>query len=503
MTRWEYAFVLASAAFCFQQFRTDGVLTPAGWLLFFIAAGFVALQGVTIGYRWHMAAGYFAIAGLAVLDFAGVDRTPGASFFFVGLAVSALLISGILATLFPVFSFPASTGGFPVGLLRANSAPRTDIFYPAAHNRQPRSRYLPVQSAKDADARHESRKEPTDSRRGALTTAAVLRGFLNSLGPRSAHLRLVRTHAKIDAPPAEQPSRFPVVFYCPSWCGKRHEATFLCQDLASHGFVVVCLDHPASTDLGGLSDQRPLTSRWIDFTTSQTAADSQRELERVLEAQIQNLRKLISYLAQINRIDSKTPFSGRLNLDGVGVVGFSFGGAVAAEVCRVDNRFCAGINLDGLLFGGAATDGVPKPFLFFSSSESVPDESAASIDSPEGRSARLVRNDYFNVMNSVEQYGGFHVVIHGTTHGSFCDSPLYFRRCRFWRAEPIKPQKAMSIVCAFTAGFFRHTLELGRHPAPGWFSSATNSYVDLREFPAPKAHVADTPIPTEGSALEV
>lgn len=42
-----------------------------------------------------------------------------------------------------------------------------------------------------------------------------------------------------------------------------------------------------------------------------------------------------------------SPFAGRLDLDRVGLLGMSFGGATAAEVCHLQPGCRAAINLDG------------------------------------------------------------------------------------------------------------------------------------------------------------
>ncbi|MFL6449394.1 MAG: hypothetical protein ACJ746_17185 [Bryobacteraceae bacterium] len=53
-----------------------------------------------------------------------------------------------------------------------------------------------------------------------------------------------------------------------------------------------------------------------------------------------------------------------MDLSRAAVVGHSFGGAAAAELCRTDQRFRAGVNLDGWMFSGVKKEGISTPFLF-------------------------------------------------------------------------------------------------------------------------------------------
>lgn len=56
-------------------------------------------------------------------------------------------------------------------------------------------------------------------------------------------------------------------------------------------------------------------------------------------------------------------FSELIDTDGFGVFGMSYGGAAAAEFCKVDNRCKAGVNLDGTQFGRLWNQAVSAPFL--------------------------------------------------------------------------------------------------------------------------------------------
>ena len=74
-------------------------------------------------------------------------------------------------------------------------------------------------------------------------------------------------------------------------------------------------------------------------------------------------RFVLSELARLGRAGF---FAGRLDLGHVGMFGHSLAGAAAASTMLVDPRIDAGADLDGVLFEGARTGGLSRPFMLMS-----------------------------------------------------------------------------------------------------------------------------------------
>jgi dienelactone hydrolase len=143
-------------------------------------------------------------------------------------------------------------------------------------------------------------------------------------------------------PLAAGSDKLPVVIYSHGLAGTRETSSQIAEELASHGYVVVALDH---TDCWGMEfpDGR--------YLRGSTGGD--------VTGRLQDLQFLVDELARLNASDAL--FAGRLNLDRVGVSGISLGGTVV-ETCRSDSRVkCAaiweGANLQ------LNTAGLQKPFL--------------------------------------------------------------------------------------------------------------------------------------------
>jgi predicted dienelactone hydrolase len=116
-------------------------------------------------------------------------------------------------------------------------------------------------------------------------------------------------------------------------------------DLASHGYVVVGIDHAgdsAAVDVGG---------GHLVTTTPRLA----RASERSIALRARDMRFVLGRLGALRG-------AGRLDLTRVGAFGHSNGGATAASAMLDDRRLRAGVDLDGAIFGRVVRHGLDRPF---------------------------------------------------------------------------------------------------------------------------------------------
>jgi pimeloyl-ACP methyl ester carboxylesterase len=117
----------------------------------------------------------------------------------------------------------------------------------------------------------------------------------------------------------------------------------------------------------------------------------------------------------------------------IGLLGYSFGGAIAAETARRDARVRAAVNLDGWMFGSAARAGVPRPYLVIGTGLPQLDASPTPWAAPAGRSLeqRFDLENERRIIAGLERHGGYFACIDGTRHAAFSDAgdlPLRFGR---------------------------------------------------------------------------
>lgn len=312
-------------------------------------------------------------------------------------------------------------------------------------------------------------------------TARVFEGFF-SLPP----LNWPITHAFLGAPVQQRGRGWPVVLYSPSLGGERFETTCLVEELASHGYVVVTIDHVHDCGVvelpGGRLETVAVPAPTVDADNPVTTKD--------IESRVADVSFVLDQLTVINRGGNPDhehrPLSdglrGALDLGRVGLLGHSDGGSAIAHALHTDDRFAVGVNLDGTLWTPQAVAGSDHPLLLFGRQELDPFEAdtwAQFQASTRGPSLRI------NLL--------------GATHDTFKDfAALVPQVARVIGKPPswvvqdigtINGLRAVAVIRAYVTAYFdvylghRHS-DLLERPSPRYpevvFTHATDSGSTLR-----------------------
>jgi predicted dienelactone hydrolase len=409
------------------------------------AAAAVLLTALHFGFegcRWQMVPGYLA-TGLLVMACAW----PGAlqlRFWATSGIVVCLVGAAVLGTILPVFSFPAPTGPFPIGSVIRHFIDPTREEHQSGRTREPRE--LMVQIWYPAEGTGE-------------------RQFYRATTPpnlKNAHLRLVRLHSCGGVPVAGTRPRYPVLVFSPAWTGNCNQYTVLAEELASHGFIVVGIDHPYGSDPTSFPDGRVIRTTlhgWLDYSSDESLRASRLVAETQLSIRTADVRFVLDELQRLDRNDPDGLLTGRVDTLVVGAFGHSFGGAVAAEVCAIDERFLAGINFDGIVFGESCANGVLKPFLYVSDDSPVPTATElAKATGPHKRYLAHIAEDVRSVRRSLSENGGYWLKIRGASHMNFSDSPLYTPIKQITGAGSVNARRAFVIINEYARSFFEKHL---------------------------------------------
>ena len=122
----------------------------------------------------------------------------------------------------------------------------------------------------------------------------------------------------------------------------------------------------------------------------------------------------VSQLQRLNAADPSGKFTGRLDMQRLGMFGHSFGGAQALQFCHDDPRCKAGIDIDGAPYGSVVQDGLKQPFMFILSDH--------SHDLPDSASGQIHAN--FQSIYDRLPNGRLFITIRGANHFSFSDQML-------------------------------------------------------------------------------
>jgi len=395
--------------------------------------------------------------------------------FPIGLilsVVAALLLGAVLSGHFAVLRLPVPTGPYEVGTVtRSVDIPVTDsggtdigpprridleLWYPAV----------------DVSATRRAAYRAADSHGAPLLTR-----FLRDL---------MQADSYLDASVAD--GSHSVLLYFPAWGGTRADNTVLAQNLASHGFVVV-----------GMDDLYP--SRPMDFSSEQAFRASLRWGDDKARLEAGAAREVIDALALWNAADETGRFTSHLDLKRLGAFGFSYGGAVAGELARVDSRVHAAADMDGWLFSDAATKGVSQPFLILGGKDPARRQDDSTLPIEDHYAAVLDAIDGRQISAGFHRYGGFLLTIPGAQHYNFSDL-AFLPTVRHTSLGPIDGKRAASVIEEYLSEFFGHYLN--GLPAPllapsraGSEPSLASQRVDvaaqLEVWPPPKSQRAATP----------
>jgi predicted dienelactone hydrolase len=212
-----------------------------------------------------------------------------------------------------------------------------------------------------------------------------------------ATLAGLKTNSVKDAPLSYKQATYPVVLFNHGWGEHPGQSTILMEELASHGYVVFSLAHHYEAKFWIYPDGRfgffDMTSKRMQQIMAEQSQPGMMDLfnsmftTRGVEAQealfrqtvdfmptmllesprlwAEDIRFIIDELETLNT--SEGPFKGRLDLDRIGVMGMSMGGAAAGQACVEDARIKAGINADGGLLGDLPDTTTAQPFMFMGS----------------------------------------------------------------------------------------------------------------------------------------
>jgi dienelactone hydrolase len=372
------------------------------------------------------------------------------------VAIFAVITAAVLGSVLPVFSLPAPNGPFAIGTI-------TQTWFRPVNSRDiapdwAPSRKIIVQLWYPAAPTAKGQIAPyRDSDSGWFLTH---------------YLALVRTHARIGVPVSPAQTTYPVLLFSPAWGAGRTDYTAFYEALASHGFVVAAMEHVR--DLKG-----PLM---------ETNRERDREGGALVRRRAEDAAYVLDQLTKRNESDPDNLLTGRLNLSRVGILGHSFGGAAAAEACWLDQRFKAGINLDGDLFGEVADAGASQPFFFiFSDSQPLTEADLNAADPVVRFGNQMTDLDWKRKASWLIQRGGYRMIIRKTLHMNYSDRPLFSPIKPLTGAGEINHRRALQITDAYILAFFDRTL----NQQPGNIldgPSARFPEAIFKTFPAPVFH---------------
>ncbi len=221
----------------------------------------------------------------------------------------------------PHFLTAPLTGVYPVGVRSQYAGPLLiDIHYPGVQGEEARYKVHPVTTAKHGMSIREI--EDPEKRE---------------------QLENLWTRSQPDLQAAE--GKFPVAIFSHGMGGNHFDNQNVVEELASHGYCVITVSHPASNISSDLAQIGP--------------PDPPAGVKQLMPA-IHKQAEDVCFL--IDQIKAGT-LGPNIDPDRIGVIGHSLGGDTALEACRETKAIRAGIDLDSSVLKHVDRVAIEQPFL--------------------------------------------------------------------------------------------------------------------------------------------
>ncbi|MEK3877830.1 alpha/beta hydrolase family protein [Paenibacillus sp. FSL M7-0420] len=448
--------LLADLLFIRRGAKTTGLVLGIGSSVILVVQLFVE------GYRWQLLLVYMMTALLILivilrhLDKMGNIRNIKAGkllkYSSSSIIVILLVISTGLSVYLPVFHLPKLEGPENVG---------TQIFHFTDQNRDEiltedpgDKRELMVQvwyptgnsNNHKSEALFPKDKEMFKKYIQTYSSSLNLPDFVFNYWKYSK----TNSYENVEILPSTSP--YPVVLLSHGMGTSRVLHASQAENLASHGFIVFTIDHTYSTFATIFPD-----GRVTDYTTKMTTVEDRRRIGNIWTKDVEFV---INQVDKLNSGAIESQFKGKIDLNHLGVMGHSFGGATAFNTTYLDPRIKAGVNMDGSLIEVDNRDDLKKPFMFIRSGSFKDWLADFKKDTQPDNEITKQLSDELHIMQNVINQGGLAIYVVGTQHFNFTDLQFYSELIKLTGITgDINGKRGSDLVNQYVLDFFNKQLK--------------------------------------------
>jgi len=421
------------------------------------------------GYRWQMIPIYILTATVAAANLPTLFKADSAnqpprgwkaagSFLTLGL----LAVSVAFPALLPVPRITKPGGPLQVGTrtIVLTDASRRELY---SGRDEPRKFMIQVW--------YPAAPRPTDVRAPWMARADIvapaIASFLNLPSFFLDHLAYATSPAYQDAPLAPQDGGYPVILFSHGWDGFASQNTNQVIALASHGYVVVAMQHTYGAIATVFPDGQVAYNNPDALPDNMPDPGYTDKARTLVDQWVGDMKFALDFMTAQNA-DAASPFANALDLSRVGVFGHSTGAGATIQFCGTDPRCKTGLTEDAFMTPVSQSlldTGVTQPFFFMFSQ--------AWADNSGSKNNRLF-DGFYSHLPTPEPV----VTILGTRHHDFTDLPLLSPlAAQLDLKGPINGQRVIKILNDYLLAYFDQ--ELKGIPSPLPFAPS-DAYPDLR-----------------------
>ncbi|MCX6079286.1 MAG: hypothetical protein NTW32_07105 [Chloroflexi bacterium] len=411
-----------------------------------IAIVLISIHLATEGARWQMYPIYFFTAvlfiiGLPALFNSGLvasTRIHGWSLTLPILALILLSISTTIPVLLPVPNLSVPSGPYTVG---TRTIVITDQNRKEIYSGKDEARQFMIEVWYPAVPPAPGTK-PALWMPEAKIVAPAIADYIKLPHFFLDHLVLAKSSSYENIPANYSSSPYPVLIFSHGWNGFRQQSTFLMQELASHGYFVVAMEHPYGARLTVYPDGRIIPNNPAALPKGKPTDEYETAARILVNQWSEDISYTLDYLVALNQSDPQNQFTNLLDTDKVGIFGHSTGGGATIQFCGTDSRCKAGLTLDAFtrpISLNVLDHGTKQPF-FYMFSELWPFE----------RNTEL-----FNRYYSHGSPSNHVITILGADHYDFSDLPALSPLApQLGLKGPINGSRVQKIINTYVLAFF-------------------------------------------------
>lgn len=396
------------------------------------------------GYRWQMILIYVLASLLTLSALVKIRSTADWKPLASTLALILLAVSTALPIFLPVPAIPAPSGPYEVGttIHELTDSSRAELYSGKDEARRFQIQVWYPSEPASSDERAQWMNHAEVFSRSISTGILDLPPFFLD------HLALVKLPAYKGSKVASTDDGYPVILFSHGWNGFNAQNTGQALQLASHGYVVIGVQHTYGAvvtvfDDGTVAPNNP-------SALPEGAPDDEYDIaaHTLADQWAGDMGYALDFIGEQNG-DSNSPFFNSIDPSLVGVYGHSTGGGAAIQFCGTDTRCTALLGQDPFMRPVSyevLERGVTQPSFFMFSQRWADD-----VDSLNNR----LFDGFYE--NSEEAVGA--VSIEGTAHYDFSDLPLLSPLApQLGLKGPISGERVTTIVDDYLLAFFEMTL---------------------------------------------
>jgi predicted dienelactone hydrolase len=418
----------------------------------------------TEGYRWQMIPLYVLTVLLVISSLTRIRSSNDWPRYASHLTLVLLVLSTALPILLPVPNIPNPSGPYAIGtsIYEMNDASRQELY---SGRDEPRRFMIQVW--------YPAEISPKDVRAPWMTNASIfapaIASFIHMPSYFLDHLALVEIPAYQNAQLAHAEKPFPVILFSHGWRGFNAQNTGQALELASHGYVVIGVQHPYGAITTVFPDGTVAENNPNALPSDENDPNYEVIARKLVDQWAGDMSHVVDQLEGPGN-EAGDFFHSHVDFSRIGIYGHSTGGGAAIQFCGTDPRCKAVLGMDPFMRPVSAevlANGLSQPsFFMFSQSWA---------DNVDSKNNQLFNQFYPNVTDNLGV-----IVITGTKHYDFSDLPLLSPIApQLGLKGPLNGKRVTQIVDSYLLDFFEVTLN---NTTSSLFVGTFRDYSEVRKL---------------------